>query len=84
MIRNHRLLTLATCTDEQSLSERARIGGQALFLADPNDICSACPLALASQVELFRRGQLLWPTADRGLQPYRPLDISQTLANVVV
>src|SRR5262249_41572169 len=47
-------------TDEQSLSERVRISAQALFLADPNDVCSALrAIALDSVQQTISRNSLI-------------------------
>lgn len=69
--------------DEQTLSERVHIGAQALFLADPNDVCSALrTIALDSVHQTVSRDDLVERLKKRGLVLRRLIDGAQAPAVV--
>ena len=70
-------------TDEQTLSERVHIGAQALFLADPNDVCSALQtIALDSVHQTVSRDDLVARLKKSGLVLRRLVDGAQAPAVV--
>jgi hypothetical protein len=70
-------------TDERSLSERVHIDAQALFLADPNHVCSALrTIALDSVHQTVTRDNLIERLKDRGLVLRRLVDGAHATAVV--
>lgn len=70
-------------TDERSLSERVHIGAQSLFLADPNDVCSALrTLALDSVHQTVTRDNLIERLKKGGLVLRRLVDGAHATAVV--
>ncbi|MCX6602225.1 MAG: hypothetical protein NTV52_01375, partial [Acidobacteria bacterium] len=69
--------------DERNLSERARIGAQALFLADPNDVCAALrTIALDSVHNTVTRDGLIEQLKERGFTLRRLVDGASATAVV--